>query len=269
MSRTSWTFAEPLAVASLDDCYFYHSMDLPGVGTVGGEWDLRGHEADYLGGIPLNGRSVLEVGPASGGLTFYMEREGADVIAYDLSPAYDQDLVPYAPSDLAAEREQGHRTLRLFNNAFWFAHQAYGSKVRVVNGTVYDIPADLGPVDVATVCSVLLHTRDPFQALERAVAPARETAVVTELLVRSRFHRVLSRLRPDEGMQFLPDPADPTRHAYWWTIPPELMQRMLGVLGFGRSEISYHEQLYADARGERPTPLYTIVAHRTQALGPR
>lgn len=268
MTSRTWEYARPREVASLDDCYFYHSMDLPGHGAIGGEWDLRGREQVYLGGIELAGKTVLEVGPASGALTFWMERQGAEVTAYDLTPEHDQDLVPYAGSDLVRERAAGNETLRLFNNAFWFAHAAMGSAVRVVNGTVYDIPADLGPVDIATVCSVLIHTRDPFQALERASAPATETMVVTDVLVRPRWHRVLGRFQ-EPRMQFLPDPADPTRHAYWWTLPPELVQRMLGVLGFGRSTVTLHEQPFADDRGQRPVPLYTVVAHRTQPLGPR
>ena len=58
---------------TLEDCDFYHMVDIPGHGLVKGQWDLRGREADYLGAVPLNGRSVLEIGPASGHLSFWME----------------------------------------------------------------------------------------------------------------------------------------------------------------------------------------------------
>jgi hypothetical protein len=45
---------------------------------------------------------------------------------------------------------------------------------------VYDVPAAIGPVDVATFGSILLHLRDPYRALA-AVAPlVRETIVVTD-----------------------------------------------------------------------------------------
>ncbi len=48
-------FASPRSVV-LADCSFYHSMDLPGVGAVTGEWDLRGRVDEYLGGVQFGGR---------------------------------------------------------------------------------------------------------------------------------------------------------------------------------------------------------------------
>ena len=88
-------YAQPRLIDDINDCYFYHTMDVPGYGHVEGEWDLRGKESEYLGRIPLKGKRVLEVGTASGFLCFYMENQGAQVVAYDLSPAEDWDMVPY------------------------------------------------------------------------------------------------------------------------------------------------------------------------------
>ena len=48
-----------------DACQFYHSFTLP-EGEVPGIWDLRAQPHRYLGEVDFNGRSVLEVGPASG-----------------------------------------------------------------------------------------------------------------------------------------------------------------------------------------------------------
>ena len=61
-------YAAPRLVEDPADCYFYHTMDLPGHGTVTGEWDLRGREAAYLGNVDFQGKRVLEVGTASGHL---------------------------------------------------------------------------------------------------------------------------------------------------------------------------------------------------------
>src|SRR5258706_8611933 len=87
-------FAAP-RTPRLDECYFYHRMDLPGVGTVGSEWDLRGGIDAYLGQVEFAGRSAVDVGTASGQLCFEMERRGATVVGYDLSDEYDWDIVPY------------------------------------------------------------------------------------------------------------------------------------------------------------------------------
>jgi len=73
-------FVEPRAV-ELDDCHFYHVMDLPGIGQVGVAWDLRNGVDQYLGGVDLAGKRVLEVGPANGCLTIEMEQRGTDVVA--------------------------------------------------------------------------------------------------------------------------------------------------------------------------------------------
>ncbi|MBV9971725.1 MAG: hypothetical protein JO135_00155, partial [Candidatus Eremiobacteraeota bacterium] len=34
-------YAEPRTVTNLSDCYFYHTMEIPGYGLVEGQWDLR------------------------------------------------------------------------------------------------------------------------------------------------------------------------------------------------------------------------------------
>lgn len=59
-------------------------MDIPGYGGVEGEWDLRKGVKEYLGNVDFKGKRVLEIGTASGFLCFYMEGQGAEVVAYDL-----------------------------------------------------------------------------------------------------------------------------------------------------------------------------------------
>jgi len=67
-----------------EDCNFYHTVEVPGIGTVTGEWDLRGHVDEYLGGYNFSHKRVLEIGPASGFLTFEMERRRANVVALEV-----------------------------------------------------------------------------------------------------------------------------------------------------------------------------------------
>ena len=72
---------------SLDDCWFYHSNRLPGLGPVTGQWDMRGKVPEYTGNINLSGRTFLDVGAASGFLTFEAERLGASVTSFDAESA--------------------------------------------------------------------------------------------------------------------------------------------------------------------------------------
>jgi len=42
-------FAVPQKVEDVADCYFYHTVELPGYGVITGDWDLRHGVDDYLG----------------------------------------------------------------------------------------------------------------------------------------------------------------------------------------------------------------------------
>ena len=271
-SATVDLYAQPRPVKSLDECYFYHSMDIPGHGEVTGEWDLRGDEHRYLGGVDLGGKRVLELGAASGFLTTYMERRGAEVIAYDLSEHHSWDVVPFAGIDL----DQKYRDhLRRINNGFWLNHKAQGLKARLVHGTVYTVPPTIGPVDVATFASILLHVRDPLLALQTSLKLVRDTVIVTEVYPASDYHLVADVVdAPDSEV---PTPLPPSSHgqpkatflpqfwdhAYgdtWWHLSPETIRRGIGVLGFEKTEITYHHAL----AGGRRTLLYTVVGHRTR-----
>jgi hypothetical protein len=87
------TFATPLKVEDVADCYFYHTMELPGHGVMKGDWDLRGGVDDYLGKVAFAGQRVLEIGPASGFLTFEMEKRGAAVVSVEVTAEHGWDFV--------------------------------------------------------------------------------------------------------------------------------------------------------------------------------
>jgi len=169
-------------VTDLSDCYFYHTMDVPGYGQIVGEWDLREGIRAYLGDVDFRGRRVLEMGTANGFVCFHMEREGADVVAYDLSEKQDWDVVPYRRQDQLAYESDRKDLIRKLNNAFWLCHGAFKSQSKMVYGDVYSVPVEIGTVDITTFGSILLHLRDPFLALQRALRLTRETAIVTDIL---------------------------------------------------------------------------------------
>ena len=272
--RTDAVAAEPRVVTDLGDCYFYHSMDVPGHGFVSGEWDLRDREAAYLGRVPFDGRRVLELGAADGFLSFYMERLGAQVVSYDLSPEHVWDVVPFARGNGRRAGEgawvRGSDTFRAhigaLNNAYWLCHRALGSHARMVHGTVYAIPDEIGTVDVTTLGALLLHTRDPFGAIASAARLTAETLIVTETL--GRLHlpgalgslgRILPRRVYKPAMRFLPDWQE-TQHADgWWRLTPEIVEEFLGVIGFEETVVTHHTQRYKGRRRR----CFTVVGQRT------
>jgi len=255
-------YAMPRVVTDIGECYFYHTMELPGYGTVEGEWDLREGAGDYLGGVNFSGKRVLEIGTASGFLCFHMEKQGAHVVAYDLSEKDSWDIVPFSQYDhhQAVLIRKAH--IRKINNAFWLSHRVYHSGAKMVYGTVYAIPEKIGPVDISMFGSVLLHVRDPFLALQNALRLTRETVIVTDVLPRYYLPRRLLGKFTGPCMRFLPDFNTIAPKEAWWYLSPEVIVNFIGVLGFEAVEVTYHIQKYNDQRSK----LFTVVGHRTRDI---
>lgn len=251
-------YADPRDVTDLDECYFYHTMEIPGHGLVEGQWDLREGITEYTGGVDFSGQRVLEVGTASGFLCFAMEQRGADVVAYDLSDEYSWDIVPIASLDWRQLDAERRAIMRKINNGWWFAHRAHASRAKVVYGTVYDIPLEIGRVDVATFCSVLLHLRDPFLALQNGLRLTAKTAIVTDVFSPQRG--ALEGVQATTPMmELVPNFREGGPPDTWWFLNPEIVQSFLGILGFEDTTVSYHRQ--KASWGEQP--LFTVVGHRT------
>jgi O-methyltransferase len=229
-------------------------MEIPGQGLVGGEWDLRGGEDAYLGGVELAGRRVIEIGPASGFLTFFMESRGADVVGVELAPEAAWDVVPHAGLDAEWLRTEWREHLEMVRNGFWFAHERFGSNARIHYGSAYELPAALGHFDLAIMGSVLLHLRDPLRAVEQCARVA-DCVVVSDIHTPELDGAPVARLEPT--------PGDSDNWHTWWHISPQLLVRFLGVLGFEQSTTTHHEQRHVGPDGRAfPMRLFTIVATR-------
>lgn len=254
-------YAPERVVDNLDDCLWYHTMEIPGYGLVEGQWDLRGGEDSYTGNVDVAGKRVLEVGTASGFVCRHLEGKGAEVVSYDLSENQKWDVVPYAYVDVDSIINQRKALVRSLNNGWWLTHRVFGSRARVVYGTAYDIPVEIGTVDVALYGAILLHLRDPFLALYNGLRLTRETAIVTEIVNNRRPSVADGGVAPDgrPSMEFLPDWTLGAPLDTWWFLTPEVVQNFLGVLGFGITEVSFHTQKAYGADHE----FFTVVGHRT------
>lgn len=260
MSNSS-IYAEPRNITSPEECFFYHTIDVPGHGTFTGEWDLRSRTANYLGKFPLQGKRVLEVGTANGFLCFEMEKQGAEVVAFDLSDQFAADVVPFARFDYRKGEEDHKKGMRRLNNAFWFCHQAHQSKSKVVYGNTYAIPPEIGKVDVSLFGAILLHLRDPFLALQNAAQLTQEAIIVTEPLWKwGRLFSFFALSKIYDGSAlFVPNPSLVEPKTTWWNLSPSIVKRFLGVLGFEKSVLTFHAQKHKSGT----YPFFTIIAYRT------
>lgn len=241
----------------LEDCYFYHSVLLPDGSFVRGPWDLIDNESEYLGGIDLAGRTVLEFGPASGWLTLWMTQQGAEVVINDIGWDLSTDLIPLGTIDLEMTRRVQVARASQVVNSWWYVRNAYGHSARAVYAPIYDLPSDLGRYDVSTFGSILLHLRDPFMALQQAAAVTDDTIVVTEPLL-------VTTEDIDKPVMFW-NPSKSTNPNGWWLLPPGVITDMLDVLGFPNATVSYHRQYYVPETNPElaaEATLYTVVARR-------
>lgn len=296
---TEILYESPGPVPAVEDCFFYHCLDLPGHGEILGQWDLRPAVGEYLGGIDLDGRRVLEIGPASGYLTFHMEQAGAEVVGCELASGADWDLVPYAGDAGRDSYVESRRMLqRKLQEGFWFGHRAFGSKAGVCYSSIYSLPETVGRFDVGVFGMVLLHVRDPFQAMARVLRQVDETAVVTEMFPSAHLSPDLwgdFSSRPctdasDAGrveltepqkehvaalssrMYFCPQAALQEPKETWWHFTPSWIAEALKILGFDIESVSYHYQFHNPAHQWTKTPgahahlhpTFTIVGRRVR-----
>jgi len=239
----------------IKDCVFYHTMDIPGHGEVKGEWDLRGRERAYFGNLDFKGKRVLEMGTSSGHLCFWMEKQGARVTGYDLSRREEWDIVPYKNFDYKKHLVNHQKHIEKMNNSFWFARRAFGSSAKIIYGNIYNIPGDIGTYDIGTFGSILLHLRDPFNAL-RCVSPhIREAITVTD-----RYYP----LPEDEIMVFQPYTPGCWPYDTWWKFTPEIIREFLNVLGFRHTELSFSTQLHY----QKEIEMFTLVGRRKMLYTP-
>jgi SAM-dependent methyltransferase len=131
-------FRPPCHIQPSRDCLFYHTVTLPCSCTLPGDWDLRQDIDDYVGRYDMRDKIVVDVGCASGFISFEMEKRGARVIALDRSsetPLDEMGLVPFADYE---GRSSGSLARAICH------HLRAGGKYRTHQWLACDAPAPVG-----------------------------------------------------------------------------------------------------------------------------
>jgi SAM-dependent methyltransferase len=247
--------APPRHIERLEDCFFYHAIELPGFGLVPAHWDLRGRFDDYIGGVNVRGKSVLDVGTATGFLTFEAEKHGATrVLSFDQRDGADQTFLPFKDKppycDRARWAEQYRAEIERWKNAYWLSHRLLGSKAEVFYGDIYDLPKELGEFDIAIVGSVLEHLSDPITALGSIARLTKERIVVVTPLLETE----------DPMARFEGKANRPEADFTWWTYSLGVYREVFAMLGFAIEKVS--SAAYRHMHGQRDERRSTIVARR-------
>jgi hypothetical protein len=251
--------AERRASATVNDCDWYHTFELNDGTVMKGAWDLRGGEAAYLGGIDLAGKRVLEPGPASGYLTYYMERQGAEVVSFEAGYDVAVDVLPVNGMDMHVEQLKNMANIDRVHNCWWYMHREYASKAKLVHGNIYSMPGDLGSFDVSVFGAILLHLREPWGALSEAARRTTQTMIVTDVLQDTE--------QPIESNIMRISPLATHEITNWWSIYPGAVVKMLERFGFGNTTVTQHTQSHhlghVMTDEAYAMPMWTVVGQRT------
>jgi len=238
---------EAETIPKLEDCWFYHVMDLPGLGTVDhfGSWDLRGRFDEYTGHVPLLGKSLVDVGTASGFLTFEAEQRGAIVTSFDVPSGDSVNIDP--GTDAAAKRAE---ILKL-HNSYDLAHHLYGSRATRAFGDACELSKHVAPHDIVLIAQMLVHVRDPLLVLQEACKVAKEKLIIVE----GSFEH------PEPIAKFYGAQFPGTNS--WWHLSSTLYRDALSLFGFTVTSAGYgtYQCNHPGARGMQQ--IWTFVAERS------
>ena len=241
------------------DCDFYHATTLPSGEVLPGAWDLRDHEAEYLGGVSFSGDRVLELGPASGHLSRYLEQQSREVVSFDVGWDRTVDLLPQGGVSDTETAMALMAHIGKVQNAWWYLAAQFGSRVTKVYGDIYHLPGDIGTFDTSVFAAILLHLRNPFDALMQAADHTAQRIVITEPWQDEG-------LDPDAKlMRFAPFGAE--ARGNWWLFTPAMLTGMLEYAGFPNVTLTWHTQLHHLGHDlSKPAAslkMFTLVGTRT------
>ena len=225
----------------LEKLTWYHTIELPGGVTTPGIYDHRPYLPLY--GLPpdLHGKTVLDVGAASGFFTFEFERRGGTVTATDLPAWAAHDFAVRYESELPREQAEAY-----LHEPFLFAHRARDSKAvrRLTN--IYDIKPDtIGTFDLVFCGSVLIHVSDPATALRRLQSVTREAAIIATVV-----HPLDS---PDPIALF----SGHLRGDTWWAPNRAGFEAMVQSAGFAGWE--WYSEFALDYADGSPGPYHGVI----------
>ncbi len=248
--------AAPPPKPSREDCFFYHYLDFPDEEPAVGHWDIRGCFDQYIGNYPLKGKTVLDVGTASGFLAFSAEAAGAVVTALDFRDVSDFERVPFAGNLHHVDRETWDRQQRALyydglKNGYWYAWHKLNSRSTVSYTPLRELQYYDEMFDIVFAGAIIEHLADPISAIGAMCRKAKEAVIVAFTPVIEDPAPFMSPMNPWN---------DPEIDYVWWRLSNGLYQRVFANLGF-TLELRPARAIWKQGVS-REEERYTIIARR-------
>lgn len=226
---------------------WYHTIDLGNGIVTPGHYDHRPYLKYYKLPEDLEGKSVIDIGAASGFFSFEFERRGASVVATDLPQWFDHDFGPNYHADKTTETGNTY-----LHQPFEVAHEALGSKVKRKPINVYDLsPRTVGMFDLAFCGSLLLHLTDPVKALWKIASVTRDLAIIATVI------------EPQDRENPTATFVGHHRGDAWWFPTRACLELMAVTAGF--IGIEWISEFRLDYRDGTPGPYHGVLhGHKTQ-----
>jgi tRNA (mo5U34)-methyltransferase len=216
--------------------YWYHAVDLGNGLITPGIYDFRFHLDCFGFPADMRGLRVLDAGSATGFFAFEFERRGAHAVSVEVPSLDALDRFPGQTLEQSIRKiermmggSRGYSAEQLYEflltGPFEFCRNALGSRVERCFSSIYALSAaNLGTFDLIFLGDVLLHTRNPLEALA-AIAP----------LCKNRL--ILSQVMPgapgDAPSMAWVGGEDPVADEICWWLPNQAcLIQILKKLGF-------------------------------------
>jgi O-methyltransferase len=231
-------------------------MDLPTLGIVRGIWHIRDFQK-YIGSVDLRGKTVLDVGTASGFLSFEAERAGASqVVSFDADSAERMYRLPFAENlywtDWPAWVKNKQVLLDGLKKGYRIAHGLLGSKAETCYGDIFHLRTLFArSFDVTIAGAILEHLNDPVSALASMAMVTRERLIISYTPIIESEEIILRAATPM---------TDPNSDFTWWTCSQGTYRKVLENMGFQIERI-VPSVAFPEPNGQ-PHVRTTLVARR-------
>ena len=223
---------------------WYHTIELGGGLVTPGLYDYRDTFDEFHFPSDLKGKTVLDIGSATGFFAFEFERRGAIVTSVELASLENLDRFPgQTVEEVLAKIKRMMFADQHPLSTVWTAEEMYwyllegpfrfcsaklNSKLRRCYATIYDLCLTAlhatEPFDLVFAGDVLLHTLDPFRALTVLAPLAKERLVIAQAMP-----ELLGRL---PALVYVGGDNPLEDEVSWWHPTAECFVQLLKKLGF-------------------------------------